>query len=244
MITCLNCANSYDSAFCNVCGQNAATRRLGTKEWRQKLLHKTPNASSGFFVTLKTLLIQPGDAIRAYLQGQRKLLLSPFSYMLILCGLYIAVSHFFEASINLPKSFTTLQEAFQYIEANYTKLIVIAMVIPMTVGTYLAYFKSGFNLTEHCVLNVYLMAQLLIVDILLVVATATNLSNKHALGYTLIEIMLKFPYWIWTYWNFFKPKKWLWGILQIIFSMILSGIFLTILMMGAAFILLKSTGVH
>lgn len=244
MITCLNCANYYDSAFCNVCGQNAATRRLGTKEWRQKLLHKTPNASSGFFLTLTTLLIKPGDAIRDYLQGQRKLLLSPISYMLILCGLYIAVSHFIAPPVNLPKSFTTLQESIQYIEANYTKLIAIAMILPMTVGSYFAYFKSGFNFTEHCVLNAYLMAQLFIVDIILVVITASNLSSKHALGFTLIEITLKFPYWIWTYWNFFKPKKWHWGILQVIFSMILSGIFLNILMIGAAFILLKSTGVH
>lgn len=244
MITCLNCANNYDSAFCNVCGQNSATRRFGTKEWRQKLLHKTPNASSGFLLTLITLLIRPGDAIREYLQGQRKLLLSPFSYMLILCGLYIVVSQFFEPVVKLPKSFTTLQESLQFIEANYTKLIVIAMIIPMTVGTYLAYFKSGFNLTEHCVLNAYLMAQLLIVDIILVVLTASNLSNKHTLGYTLIDMTLKFPYWIWTYWNFFKPKKWLKGIFQIIFSIILSGILLNILLTGVAFILLKSTNVH
>ncbi len=244
MITCLNCANNYDSAFCDVCGQNAATRRFGTKEWRQKLLHKTPNGGSGFLLTLKTLLIRPGDAIREYLQGQRKLLLSPFSYMLILCGLYIAVSQFFEPPVKLTKSLTTLQESLQYIEANYTKLIVIAMIIPMTLATYLTYFKSGFNLTEHCVLNAYLMAQLLIVDIILVVLTATNLSNKHTFGFMVIEMTLKFPYWIWTYWNFFKPKKRLWGILQVTFSVIFSGIFLNILLTGVAFILLKSTHVH
>jgi hypothetical protein len=244
MTTCLNCDNNFEGLFCNLCGQKAATHRFTMHEWLHEIPHGILHVDSGFFLTMKTLFLHPGDAVREYLHGKRKLLFSPFLYVLVLCGVYVVVSHFFENSAKEAKEFANLQETFAYIEEHYFKIIVVAMILPMTIGTYLAYFKSGYNFAEHLVLNAYLIGQLVISDVILILIASTSFDENHSPWFKFIELIIKYPYWIWMYWQFFKPQKWYWGILQFILSFIISGITLYILMIGAAFILLKSNAQH
>ncbi len=245
MTTCLNCDKDFEDAFCNFCGQKAATHRFTMHEWLHEIPHSLLHVDSGFFLTVKTLCLQPGNAIREYLQGRRKLLFSPFLYVLILCGIYVVVSHFF---VHIPgaenQEIKSLKEANDYIEENYYKILVVAMILPVTIGSYLAYIRSGFNFAENLVLNAYLIGQLVIADIIIMLISSTSLYENHKPAVKLIEFFLKYPYWFWMYWQFFKPKKWYWGILQFILSQIISGIVLYLLMNGAALILLKFKGVH
>ncbi len=246
MTNCLNCENEFNGAFCNLCGQKSATHRFTLHEWLHEIPHSIFHIDSGFFATLKILCVRPGEAIREYLQGKRKLLFSPFLYVLILCGVFVVVSHFFAQPAKIPKTIelATLQETFAYIEEHYYKIIVVAMILPLTFGTYLAYRKSGYNFAEHLVLNAYLIGQLVIADIILSLISSMKLDENTAPIYALIEFALKFPYWFWVYWQFFKPRKWYWGILQFILSQIISGIVLYLLLFGAALILLKFKGAH
>ncbi len=246
MTTCLNCDNNFEGAFCNLCGQKAATHRFTMHEWLHEIPHSILHVDSGFFVTLKTLFVRPGDAIREYLQGKRKLLFSPFLYVLILCGVFVVINHFFENPIKAAEQpvFTNLKETFAYIEEYYYKIIVVAMIIPITISSYLAYYKSRYNFAEHLVLNAYLIGQLVIADIILIIFSATSFDENYSPAFKFIEFLLKYPYWFWIYWQFFKPTKWYWGILQFILSQIIAGIALYLLMYSAALILLKFKGAH
>jgi Protein of unknown function (DUF3667) len=246
MTVCLNCDNDFEGAFCNLCGQKAATHRFTIHEWLHEIPHSILHIDSGFFVTMKTLLVRPGNAIREYLQGKRKILSSPFLYVLILCGVFVVVSHFFENPNEAAKQidFANLEETTAYIEEHYYKIIVVAMILPMTLGTYFAYYKSGYNFAENLVLNAYLIGQFVIADIILILISATSFDENYSPAFKFIEFILKCPYWFWIYWQFFKPKKWYWGILQFFFSLIIAGIVLYLLMNGAALILLKLKGAH
>jgi Protein of unknown function (DUF3667) len=244
MTDCLNCDNNFEGAFCNLCGQKAATHRFTMHEWLHEIPHSILHVDSGFFLTMKTLFLRPGNAVREYLLGKRKLLFSPFLYVLIMCGVYVVVSHFVENPAQEAKEFTNIQETLAYIDEHYYKIFVVAMIVPMTIGTYLAYFKSGYNFAEHLVLNAYLIGQLVIADVILILIASTSFDENHSQWFKFIDPILKYPYWFWMYWQFFKPQKWYWGILQFILSFILSQIVLTILMIAAALILLKSNGQH
>lgn len=245
MANCLNCNNNFEGAFCNLCGQKSATHRFTMHEWLHEIPHSILHVDSGFFVTIKTLFLRHGNAIREYLQGKRKLLFSPFLYVLILCGVFVVVSHFVVPHTESEhQEFNTLKEALAYIETNYYKILVVAMILPVTIGSYLAYIKSGYNFAENLVLNAYLTGQLVIADIIVMLISTTSLDENHKIIFKLIEFLLKYPYWFLTYWQFFKPKKWYWGVLQIILSQIISGIALYALMTGAALILLKFKGAH
>lgn len=246
MNTCLNCENLFDGSFCNQCGQKAATHRFTMHEWLHEIPHSLFHVDSGFFQTIKTLFRRPGAAVREYLEGKRKSLFSPFLYVLIWCGIYVVVSHLFEKPKAAPPQIKPddLMAAFAYIEAHYYKIIVVAMIVPTTVGSYLAYYRTGYNFAENLVLNSYLIGQLVIADIILfLLSTAMNGTGMIPVV-KFVEFILKYPFWFWMYWQFFKPKKWYWGILQFIASQIITGIALYVLILGAAFALLKIKGGH
>ncbi|MCD9185472.1 MAG: DUF3667 domain-containing protein [Pyrinomonadaceae bacterium] len=123
MTTCLNCDNEFEGFFCNLCGQKAATHRFTMHEWLHEIPHSLWHVDSGFFVTMKTLFLRHGNAIREYLQGKRKLLFSPFLYVLILCGVYVVASHFLiPKPENVHTELKSLADALRYIEENYYKI--------------------------------------------------------------------------------------------------------------------------
>ena len=246
MTNCLNCENSFKGTYCNVCGQKAETHRFSMHEWMHEIPHSLLHIDSGFFQTFKTLLVRPGNAVSEYLEGKRKLLFSPFLYVLLWCGIYVVITHFFAkpevAAEHLE--FANLQESFAYIEEHYYKIIVVAMILPTTFGSFLAYYRSGYNFAENLVLNAYLIGQLVIADIIIFLLSMTTQDKRIIFYIKLTEFLLKYPYWFWVYWQFFRPKKWYWGILQFLAAQIISGIAMYALMMAAAFILFKVNGGH
>lgn len=242
MTTCLNCENVFDGAFCNLCGQKAATHRFTLHEWLHEISHSVLHVDSGFFLTLKTLFIRPGNAIREYLGGKRKLLFSPFLYVLLMCGVYVVVSYVFPKPKVEQPDFAKLSDVMNYLSKNYYKILIPLMILPVTIGSYLAYLKSGFNFAEHLVLNCYLIGQLVIGDIILQAVAFTGLEENHRVLYALLDAVLKTPYWFWVYWQFFKPKRWYWGILQFILVQIISSLLISLLINGAALILIMLKG--
>jgi Protein of unknown function (DUF3667) len=243
MTNCLNCDNNFEGAFCNLCGQKAATHRFTMHEWLHEIPHSILHVDSGFFLTMKTLFIRPGDTIREFLHGKRKLLFSPFLYVLILCGIFVVVTHFFGKEAK-EVELTSINQAIEYITEHYFKIWAVASVIPLAIASYFAYFKSGYNFAEHLVFNAYLMGQLVIADIILVLISATSFDENYLSIFKSLEFIIKFPYWFWMLWQFFKPKKWYWGILQFILFLILASIVTSILLTPFALYVLKMKGSH
>ena len=199
MMNCLNCENSFEGSYCNICGQKTATHRFSMHEWLHEIPHSIFHIDSGFFQTLKTLLARPGNAIREYLEGKRKLLFSPFLYVLIWCGVYVVISHFFDKPEVAAEhiEFGSLMESFSYIESHYYKIIVVAMILPTTFGSFLAYYRSGYNFAENLVLNTYLIGQLVIADIIIVSAfdddrrqTLYSLFQAHRISFEISVLVL------------------------------------------------------
>ncbi len=246
MTNCLNCENEFEGAFCNLCGQKAATHRFTMHEWLHEIPHSLFHIDSGFFHTLRALFVRPGNAVREYLEGRRKLLFSPFLYVLIWCGVYVVISHFFEnpAKTAKPLELSNIKEAIESVEAHYYKIIVVAMILPMTIASFLAYYRSGFNFAENLVLNAYLVGQLVIADLIVILISASSFDENHPMVFKFFDPLLKFPYWFWFYWQFFKPRKWYWGILQFVVAQIIVNIALSILLVGAAILLIKFKGGH
>jgi Protein of unknown function (DUF3667) len=242
MTICLNCDNNFEGLFCNLCGQKAATHRFTMHEWLHEIPHSILHVDSGFFLTMKTLFIRPGDAIREFLRGKRKLLFSPFLYVLVLCGIFVVVKSFFVKELK-PIDFTDAAKLIETISEQYYKLFVIASIIPLTIASYLVYFKSKYNFAEHLVLNSYLIAQLVIADVIIIFISTTSLDENYRTAYQFMEFAIKYPYWFWMFWQFFKPAKWYWGILQFILFILLSAIVSAIVLVAPiAIYLLKIKG--
>jgi hypothetical protein len=244
MTACLNCSNQFDGKFCNECGQKAATHRFTLHEWLHEIPHSIFHVDSGFFHTLINLYRRPGSMIRQYLEGKRKDYFSPFLYMLIWSGVYIVVSHLFAdaAHDSSAAEIKNLISAAAYLQENYYKLIIVGMVLPTALATFLVFYRSGYNFAEHLVVNAFLMGQLIIADVILALALQSHYISEHKPIIGALDVLLKYPFWIWAYWQFFQPKNALLGILQTIFAVVLGVILATAMIIGIAYLFLLSKG--
>lgn len=242
MTTCLNCSNKFDGNFCNDCGQKAATHKFTMHEWLHEIPHSIFHVDSGFFYTFKNLWLRPGKMINEYLDGKRKNSFSPFLYVLIWCGIFVVISHFFESSAHKEIEITDFKSAAEYLATNYYKAIVVSMILPSALATFLVFFYSDYNFAEHLVLNTFVIAQLIMGDIIIYCVAVSPLADKLKGTVAILNILLKFPYWIWALWQFFRPKNVLLGALQVFFAVILSSIFAQVMISGAAYLLLLTKG--
>jgi Protein of unknown function (DUF3667) len=238
MTDCLNCLTAYEGNFCNECGQKAKTHRFTLHEWMHEIPHSIFHIDSGFFYTFKSLCTRPGNMIREYLGGKRKDYFSPFLYVLVWCGIFIVVSHFVSKAEHQQAEITDLKSAIRLIEDNYYKIIVVAMIIPLSVSSFLVFYRSKLNFAEHLVMNSFVIAQLIVADIIMALIEATHIKTEYRTAIMLFEFALRFPFWIWTYFQFFKPKNIFLGLIQTVFAVIVGGLLATYMEMAIAYILL------
>ncbi len=242
MINCLNCQTAIEGNFCLECGQKSKTHRFTLHEWLHEIPHSIFHIDSGFLYTFRSLYSRPGNMILEYLQGRRKVYFSPFLYVLIWCGVFIVVSHFIDGAEHQEAPVTDLKTAVALIENQYYKILVVAMILPLSISSYLIFFRKKYNFAEHLVLNSFVIGQLIIADIVMAIVGALHLKTNHRLAVNLFEFSIKFPIWVWTYFQFFKPKNIILGIVQILFCIILGSVLTSLMVSGAAYMMLLFHG--
>ncbi|HEX8369469.1 MAG TPA: DUF3667 domain-containing protein [Pyrinomonadaceae bacterium] len=244
MTTCLNCSNAFEGNFCNECGQKAATHRFTMHEWLHEIPHSIFHVDGGFFYTLKNLCLRPGKMMREYVEGRRKIYFSPFLYLLIWCGIFIVINHFVSDATAAKKEITDLKSAGAYLVANYYKVLIVAMILPMSLSSFLIFYRSGFNFAEHLVLSAFITAQLIIGDVVVYSVAAINFTQGKTQILLVLNLLLKFPFWIWAYWQFFKPKNRLVGALQVFATIFLCTLLSQAMLEGAVYLLFLLKGSH
>ncbi len=213
-LNCLNCGHQFEGKFCSQCGQKSATHRFTMHDWMHEIPHSIFHVDSGFFYTAKELFTRPGEAIREYLNGKRKLLFSPFLYLLVMCGIFVAVGLLLPHAEVQVKEVKTLSDSLEYLQSHYYKPMLVAMILPISIGSFFAYRKSRFNFAEHLVLNTFVIGQMVIVDIQTAILKSATTNPKLNALIMLIDFGMKYPFWYWTYWQFFKPQTKLRGLLK------------------------------
>jgi len=243
MNVCLNCSNQFNGKFCNECGQKASTHRFTIHEWLHEIPHSILHVDGGFFHTFKNLCLRPGNMIREYLAGRRKSYFSPFLYVLIWCGIFVVFTSLFPKPAGESTEIKDFLSAHNYLQTKYYKLSVVAMILPMSLASLLIFWRSGYYFAEHLVLNAFLIAQMIIGDIVVLLVTVSPFAEQSKPWLPLLDFILKYPLWIWVYWQFFKPSNRLLGALQIIGAILLGGAFVGVMTFGIAYLyFLAKTG--
>lgn len=242
MNTCLNCSNRFDGKFCNECGQKAATHRFTIHEWLHEIPHSILHVDGGFFQTFKHLCLRPGNMIREYLDGRRKSYFSPFLYILIWCGIFVVISSLFPKPAGEIPEVKDLMSAHAYLEAKYYKPYIVATILPVSLASLLVFWRSGYYFAEHLVLNTFIIAQMIIGDIIIHLVEASSIGNRSEPWVVLLDFVLKQPFWFWAYWQFFKPQNRLLGAIKIAAAIFLGGIFAGMMIYGIAFLYLLIKG--
>lgn len=93
-MTCLNCGNEFEGAYCPVCGQSAKVRKLTMAALFEGLMGALFSFDRGIWRTIGHLFSKPGTMISEYISGKRARYVNPFSLLVILTTVF-AIEAFF-----------------------------------------------------------------------------------------------------------------------------------------------------
>ncbi len=174
--SCLNCGRPVIENYCSNCGQSTEEHTINLHFLWHDVLHGLFHFDKGILFTIKELFTRPGHSIREYIQGKRVQHFKPVSLVLILATVYGFLFHYFHInmlvnSISLSgsgKDFIAAQNKLRSLNdwvIEHYEIIALIQLPVYSFGTYLAFRKSGYNFSEHLVLNAFLTAQRLVLHI-------------------------------------------------------------------------------
>jgi hypothetical protein len=169
---CINCNSAIAGGqhFCGNCGQKAHVHRITLVHFLHEFFHAFTHTDRGIFHLLKGLATKPGVVAREYIEGKRKRYFNPFTFFIILMGIYVLSSQFFrkpEADREVPAQIINIpnvsarNEAIgmfkrgQQTQKFFSKGNIVGMIaIPVIAFVFwLCYVKRNYNYAEHLTAN-------------------------------------------------------------------------------------------
>jgi hypothetical protein len=198
---CQNCGEEVKGNYCANCGQKATTHRFSTRHiLEHDFVHGVFHLDRGFLYTAKQLLTRPGYAIREYVEGKR---VNHFNYITLIL-LLIAVQVFMYQSTGYDMTAVYPQEigetkgmiqGMQSLMMSHMKEMYLLMIPLNSVITYFVFRKARQNYAEHLVLNSYLAAGLLMLQVCFVGLHLVAWSKTYS---TTISVMMFFVTYYYT----------------------------------------------
>ncbi len=217
---CLNCESSLqgDGKFCPACGQKTETHRLTLGHFFHEFFHAFTHTDKGIFHLLKGLATKPGVVAREYIEGKRKKYFNPYTFFLIMMGIYVLSNQFFsgdtkpapvpvgilkipneKAKANAIAMFERGQKIRAFANKNGNMLSMVA--IPTIAFVFwLAYRKRRYNYAEHLTANL-MFTTFANLAFTLIVFPIQNLAKGTGLeaGSIAIGLLLQMIYYSWSY---------------------------------------------
>ncbi len=194
------------------------------------------------FFTLKDLSIRPGDALKEFLHGKRKIHFKPIAYLLTLSTVYFLITRIINQNTiinNIIAGFLSgairqgsaveISKITSWLSESYAYLTLILLPV-FSVASYISFFNSGKNYFEHIVINSYTTGHQAIFYSLF--AMAGKVIDNYIME--IFSFLAVVSYTFWVFWQFFKEGSRMINILRSIMTYVLylifSLVFLTALM--------------
>jgi hypothetical protein len=210
---CKNCKHVFEGNFCSNCGQKSHTVRLNWHFVKDELQYTFLHINKGLLYTAKQLFTRPGDTVREFIEGKRVQHYKPILLVFVLAGLNGLLTHY----LNVDKIFKLIDknpskkvpftpaEVFEWVTTHYA-LIELLLIPLISLCSWLAFKKWGYNYIENIIINCFASGQRMIFGIL-VFPILFLLNNS---DYLLIaQSILGLPVYaltIWLYIDLYKNK--------------------------------------
>lgn len=80
---CLNCSTHFKGNYCSHCGQKATVTKLTWGSLFEEFIHFFTHAEHSFVYTTKKLIKAPGVIVKEFLDGKRKKVHKPITFLLV-----------------------------------------------------------------------------------------------------------------------------------------------------------------
>lgn len=222
-ISCLNCQGELLPAqkFCPQCGQKADTHRIGFGHFVHDFFHAFTHTDKGIFHLLKGLATRPGIVASEYLAGQRKKYFNPFTFFLILAGIYVFSNTMFSNPQNqfkpndavlakIPSEqgrqrYLTMSQRGYEVNQFMTKHGNILAMIAVPILSFIAWIffrKKKYNYPEHLTANLmFVTFSNLVFTLLVHPLQALYRGEPGYLWLVYGGLMLQVIYYTWSYYQ-------------------------------------------
>lgn len=199
---CLNCGTARLGAYCHECGQHFREERLALRLLAAEFAERVLSLEGGLLLTLRELTLRPGRMIAAYVGGQRRRYMNPFSYLFLSAAfslltyqtVYAEKTHAFRdaQARALPTDDSRLFNAAQaqaYMEnigmlSEQMAAGMLFMVVPLAGLLRLLFRRSGRNLAETGVFALFTLSHAMLFSTLWMALASLTLPITAALSLT------------------------------------------------------------
>lgn len=163
LLICKNCDTAAEGKYCSNCGQKKNTVRLDWNYIQEEVKYTFLHINKGLLYTSKQLLTRPGDMVKDFIEGKRVNHYKPILFVFVLAGLNGLLNHYLDMEKlfksmtppNQPKNmpFNTM-DIYNWISNHYA-LFELCLLPVISLCSWLAFRKWGYNYVENIIINSY-----------------------------------------------------------------------------------------
>lgn len=203
-MNCRNCNQNISEKYCGNCGMPVVLTRVDSHYIVHEIQHIL-HFEKGILYTVKALLLQPGQSIRAFLTEDRSRLVKPVIFLIITSLIYTTIAHFFhlERTNTIPEkaAHSATIAIMAWIEGHYGYSNIIMGII---IGGWLKliYKKNSYNFFEILIMLCFVIGTGMLLFAIFTLAQGITGINLQLVGGT-----LTFIYCVWAIGQFLDGKK-------------------------------------
>lgn len=166
-MTCVNCELDHSYNYCPHCGEKALVNKITLKSIINEGLSTLTNMDKGFLYNVKQLTLNPAQLVKEYINGKRRNILNPISFLIISVSLYLIVDSMIPREAQTEEARSGFYDAGRRIGGfikNYFKYFWILSVVWLSTSTLLVFRR--YNFAEHLAINSFVLAQATLVGII------------------------------------------------------------------------------
>lgn len=164
---CINCEFEHDNKFCPNCGESLEARKITFRHFFNEAFSTISNMDRGFLFNVKNLFLNPNRTVHDYINGKRKNIFNPLSFLIIAISVYLVIDSLFvteSVSDGMDtKLYSIGYEAGRFI-ALYYKYFWISSILWLSISTRLLFGK--YNFAEHLAINSFVVGQSTLVGLI------------------------------------------------------------------------------
>lgn len=148
---CISCNHEHEDNFCPICGEKNGVKRITLVSIAEDVMSSITSMDKGFLYNLKTLCLKPQKIAEDYINGKRKGILNPISYLIFSITIYLIVITVFKTPIepsevkNAPTNEIgrPIFEAGKFLRSGIKYFWIIA-IFPLGLSLKIAFRKKNY----------------------------------------------------------------------------------------------------
>ncbi len=159
---CISCNNEHEEKFCPNCGEKNGVKKITLPSIMEDTFISVTDMDKGFLYNLKSLVLNPKRITSDYINGKRKGILNPVSFLILSITFYLVMITFFKMPRPLGEKeviLGTTYGKFGYVIGKFIttnlKFFWILSIIPLATSIQLIFKK--YNLIENLAISSFIM---------------------------------------------------------------------------------------